>query len=76
VPAGSLAVGTSFLAGANDNVDKAAVVLQSLASPALRGLGFILFGNFGALATHLAGTGEGAVDLACNNHGAGAKRQK
>jgi len=47
------------------DIDKAAVVLQALLCAALGDLGFFLRGNLGGLTTHLTGTGERAVDLAC-----------
>ena len=49
------------------DVDKAAVVLQPLARPSGRLLGLLLFRHLGALAAHLSGTSQRAVDLACTH---------
>lgn len=47
------------------NVHETAVVLDTLHCTACGLLLLLLLGHLGGLATHLTGTSEGSVDLAC-----------
>lgn len=60
-------VGSTLLAGANDHVHEATVVLEALERTATRPLLLVQLLDLGSRTTHLTGTSQRSVHLACSD---------